>query len=284
MQAEPLPLAFAAALDVLARRRAAAEPLDRIVAAVSRERHLGPRERRATADLAFGWARHASAVDNLVAAAVRAEGGLAPRRRVLDLAALCLAAVAGGLDVDDRASSGLPGSLRALVDDAAATGLALPVSLPEWLQRRLRAAHTEGADALLAALAKPAPTVLAIDPRRTSRDLVAAALHLRGVATTVSPLSPTGLRVTSGRLSLATLPGALRAAVWPMDDGSQAVGHAVGACAGERVLDLCAGGGGKARLLAGTGAQVVAADVDAGRLVRSLPEGVVEPVDLAPGR
>jgi 16S rRNA (cytosine967-C5)-methyltransferase len=58
-----------------------------------------------------------------------------------------------------------------------------------------------------------------------------------------------------------------------MDDGSQAVAHSVEARAGETVLDLCAGGGGKARILAATGARVVAADVDAGRLTRSLPEG-----------
>ena len=275
VQADPLPLAYAAALDVLARRRAAAEPLDRVVAAVARERHLGPRERRATADLAFGWARHAAAVDALVLASVKGEGGVAPRRRVLDTAAVCLAAVAAGLDVDDRALLALPGSLRALVDDAIDRGLNLPVSLPEWLVTRLRAAFGSDAEALLQALSKAAPTVLAVDRRRTSLDDVAAALRALKVTTAPSTVAPSALRVTGGRLSLAALPAPLRASVWPMDDGSQAVAHAVGAQPGERVLDLCAGGGGKARMLVSTGAHVVAADVDAGRLTRSLPAGSV---------
>lgn len=57
------------------------------------------------------------------------------------------------------------------------------------------------------------------------------------------------------------------AAVTVRDDGyvqdlsSQWVVEGVGACAGELVLDLCAGPGGKATGLAGTGAHVVAADV-----------------------
>jgi 16S rRNA (cytosine967-C5)-methyltransferase len=273
LENDPLPLAFAAALDVLARRRAAGEPLDRVAAAVARERHLGPRERRATADLAFGWARHAAAVDALVAAAVKGEGGVAPRRRVLDTAAVCLAAVAAGIDVDERALDALPGPLRALVEDALARGLALPVSLPDWLVARLRAAFGADADGMLVALSKPAPTVLAVDRRRASLTDVAAALQALKVTTTTSTISDSALRVTGGRLSLGALPAALRAAVWPMDDGSQAVAHAVGARPGERVLDLCAGGGGKARLLVSTGASVVAADVDGGRLSRSLPPG-----------
>jgi 16S rRNA (cytosine967-C5)-methyltransferase len=271
--ADPLPLAWAAALDVLARRRAAGEPLDRVVAAVARERHLGPRERRATADLAFGWARRASAVDDLVLAALRKEGGLAPRRRVLDLAALCLAAVAAGLDVDDRTRQALPPALLALVDDAVMSGLALPASLPDWLVARLRTTLGHDVDDVLAALSRPAPTVLAVDRRRASLDDVARALQAQQVTTTPSTVSPTALVITGKRMSLASLPPALRAATWPMDDGSQAIAHAVDARPGERVLDLCAGGGGKARLLVATSADVVAADIDEGRLTRSLPGG-----------
>jgi 16S rRNA (cytosine967-C5)-methyltransferase len=59
-----------------------------------------------------------------------------------------------------------------------------------------------------------------------------------------------------------------------MDEGSQVVATAVRAQPGERVLDVCAGGGGKSRILVGTGATVVAADIDGGRLRVSLPEGV----------
>ncbi len=270
-----LPLVLQAALDVMARQRAAGEPLDRVVADVARERHLGPRERRVTGDLVFCWARHARTVQGLIDDAVSHERGTVPRRRLLDLCALCLAGIANGVDVDARALTALPDVLRALVQDAAATGLHLPSSLPTWLRRRLEAGFGVDAPALIEALATPAVPVLCIDPRRLSRDDVIAALRAQGATGVPSSFSPLGVRVVEGRFSWAKLPAAVAAACWPMDDGSQAVGLAVGAVAGERVLDLCAGGGGKARLLSLGGADVVAADVDGGRLLKSLPAQVL---------
>ena len=52
---------------------------------------------------------------------------------------------------------------------------------------------------------------------------------------------------------------------WPQSRGSQLAGAAVGARAGERVLDLCAAPGGKATQLAAAGAEVVAVEKHAGR-------------------
>jgi len=52
---------------------------------------------------------------------------------------------------------------------------------------------------------------------------------------------------------------------WPQSRGSQLAGSAVGARAGERVLDLCAAPGGKATQLAAAGAQVVAVEKHPGR-------------------
>jgi 16S rRNA (cytosine967-C5)-methyltransferase len=58
---------------------------------------------------------------------------------------------------------------------------------------------------------------------------------------------------------------------WPQSRGSQLAGAAVGARAGERVLDLCAAPGGKATQLAAAGADVVAVEKHAGR-ARELEE------------
>jgi 16S rRNA (cytosine967-C5)-methyltransferase len=58
---------------------------------------------------------------------------------------------------------------------------------------------------------------------------------------------------------------------WPQSRGSQLAGAAVGARAGERVLDLCAAPGGKATQLAAVGAQVVAVEKHPGR-ARELEE------------
>jgi 16S rRNA (cytosine967-C5)-methyltransferase len=64
--------------------------------------------------------------------------------------------------------------------------------------------------------------------------------------------------------------GGLRAP-WPQSRGSQLAGTAVGAEAGERILDLCAAPGGKATQLAATGADVVAVEKHSGR-ARELEE------------
>lgn len=273
--ASPLPLVVQVCLDVIARHRAAEEPLDRVVAAVGRERHLGGRERRAVADLAFAWSRHKLAVEAIVDDAVRRARGMAPGRRHKDLAGVLLAVIAGGadVDVDDAVIAAVPDGIREAVVDARDNGLTLRATLPRWLEMALdRSWGTESA-AVRAALGKSAQPVVAVDVRAVSLDDVVAALAALSVRVERSPLSPTALVVVEGRLRLPQLPPPLRRAVWPMDDGSQAVAHAVGALPGERVLDLCAGGGGKARLLTHTGATVVAVDKDAGRLLRSTPKG-----------
>jgi 16S rRNA (cytosine967-C5)-methyltransferase len=62
-----------------------------------------------------------------------------------------------------------------------------------------------------------------------------------------------------------------RGLVWPQSRGSQLAGLAVGAQAGERVLDLCAAPGGKATQVAERAAEVVAVELHAAR-ARELQE------------
>ncbi len=277
-----LPLVFAAALDAVARHRAAGEPLERALADVSRARRLGPRERRAVGDAIFSWARLRGAVEGLVDDAVAEAGGIKPSRRDRDLAALLLAEAGGGADPDPRARARLTPELRALVDEAAARGLpAAHSALPAWLDDALRHAHGDAAPALVAALGRPAPLVLAFDPRHVDAAAVMAAIAAGGAEATPSPVVPDALRVgdRKGRapLRIAALPEAVRRFVWPMDDGSQAVAAAVEVRPGELVLDLCAGGGGKARFLSARGARVVAADLSPERLA-AVPADVLRVV------
>ena len=62
--------------------------------------------------------------------------------------------------------------------------------------------------------------------------------------------------------------------VWPQSRGSQLAGLCVGACAGERVLDLCAAPGGKATQLAEAATEVVAVEKHPGR-ARELEQNAV---------
>lgn len=267
LSADPMPLAIAAALDAIARHRATSEPLERAVNDVVRQRHLGPRERRALGDLVFAWARRRQAAERLVDDALAREGGIKPARRDRDLCALLIAQAAAGLEPDPRATGRLDPLLAGVVADIVARGLAPDPdqALPAWLGDAMKRAHPADAAELVRALGQPAPLVLAVEPARASLADVTAAVAARGARAVPSPVAPSALRI-EGRLSIGALPPEVRDAVWPMDDGSQAVAFAVDARPGDLVLDLCAGGGGKTRLLQTSGARVVSADVSLERL------------------
>jgi 16S rRNA (cytosine967-C5)-methyltransferase len=84
-------------------------------------------------------------------------------------------------------------------------------------------------------------------------------------------LAPGCLEVLGRTAGLTGLSSLRDGWVEPQDEGSQLLARALGAHAGETVLDRCAGAGGKALSLAGavgTGGRVHCCDVDAGRLAR----------------
>ncbi len=123
----------------------------------------------------------------------------------------------------------------------------------------------------LRALARRAPLDLRANTLRQSRDAVAESLADVGAEPT--PLSPLGLRVPIGEdgrgPALHVDPLFLEGGFEIQDEGSQLASLLAGAQAGETVVDLCAGGGGKALALAcltDNGARLIATDADPRRL------------------
>ncbi|MFO0585595.1 MAG: RsmB/NOP family class I SAM-dependent RNA methyltransferase [Anaeromyxobacter sp.] len=146
-------------------------------------------------------------------------------------------------------------------------------SFPDWLVVELQAAVGPKAPALADALNLPGPVALRANRLRTDRDALAALLAAEGVATRPSELAPDGLVCTSPRPNVLGLSAHREGLLEVQDEASQLAGSAVGARPGEEVLDLCAGAGGKALLLAaavGPGGRVHATDADPARLERLL--------------
>ena len=116
----------------------------------------------------------------------------------------------------------------------------------------------------------PAPVTLRANTARVSRDALATALHAeRPDASLVpSPVAPDGLEAR--QLDAPSATRAFQGGLYVIQDaGAQVVAELCGAAQGERILDACAGNGGKTAhllALAGGPVRVDALDVSADKL------------------
>ncbi len=168
---------------------------------------------------------------------------------------------------------------------------AVSLEVPDWLLPLLVAQFGDQTAAEIAALTAPATLDLRTNLLRGSREEAAAALATEGIDTRPTALSAWGLRV-SGRQPVMATQAFKDGLVEIQDEGSQLVVQAVGAGPEMRVLDYCAGAGGKTLGLAmamGNRGHVVACDVSEPRLdgaVRRLRRAGVHNVErhlLLPG-
>jgi 16S rRNA (cytosine967-C5)-methyltransferase len=164
---------------------------------------------------------------------------------------------------------------RLTADDAGlgpTSGLereAIRLSLPTWLLEHLIGElGRDDATAFAAASNRHAPITLRANRARISREDLAAQLAAEGVPTHPATLARDGLVLERGARVFGL--EAFRAGLFEvMDEGSQLVAETVAPPPRGRVLDACAGAGGKtlalAGLLSGRG-RVVASDRDPRRL------------------
>lgn len=145
--------------------------------------------------------------------------------------------------------------------------------LPDWLWDALGEALPEEREALARALLKPAPLDLRVNPLKTTRDAVQAALASAGIAAAPTPYSPLGLRV-QGKPALQHHPLFQSGAIEVQDESSQLVGYLVAPKRSDMVVDFCAGAGGKTLLLGAlmrSQGRLYAFDVSARRLANLKP-------------
>ncbi len=148
---------------------------------------------------------------------------------------------------------------------------AVALDIPDWLLPLLRRSLGAETDAVLAALRDRAPVTLRVNVARAGLAEVAAMLAETGIASAPHPVAPTALVLEGAPRGLTALP-AFRDGLFELQDaGSQALVDRVPLEAGARILDLCAGGGGKTLALSARGAgPIFAHDVEPGRM-RDLP-------------
>ena len=158
---------------------------------------------------------------------------------------------------------------------AGATGLLHPempegvrLDLPEWVLPGFRDRFGDRLAEEAAAMEAAAPLDLRANLLKTTRQDAAAALAAEGIETTPTPISPWGLRVAERRPVTSTR-AFQDGLIEVQDEGSQLIALLTDARPGMRVLDLCAGAGGKTLALAANmrnRGRLTACDVNAPRL------------------
>ena len=259
--------------------RAAAELLDAILtgtppADAQRDRYfrahkeMGVRDRGFVAETVYACLRERRVLEQLAAA---------PKPATSDLVAACL--ITQGYSGRALEALGYRGDARALAErvrglDRAALPFAVRTNLPDWLAERLIAQFGEAETLeLAAALNRPAPLDLRVNNLKAERQTVRTRLEREGFSTEPTPYSPVGLR-RAERAPLFNTQCFKDGWLEVQDEGSQLLSYLLEPKRHERVVDFCAGAGGKTlhlgALMANTGT-VYAFDVSPRRLEKLKP-------------
>jgi 16S rRNA (cytosine967-C5)-methyltransferase len=249
--------------DIDARRRPAADALKDWGLA---HRFAGSSDRAAIAGLVYDTLRRKSSSAWLMgeAGARAAVVGMLRRERGLDLeeiAGLCSGTRFAPAPLTDAERAALAGGSLA---SAPATVLG---DYPDWLDPHFSRVFGEARAAEGAALASRAPLDLRVNTLKAEReDVLPKLAHLNAEPTRWSPI---GLRIRlaaeAKSPAIHAEPPFLKGAIEIQDEGSQLAALFAGAKAGEQVVDLAAGAGGKSLALAAVmenRGQIYATDID----------------------
>ena len=137
---------------------------------------------------------------------------------------------------------------------------------PAWLGPKLQASLGEDFAAILQALQRRAPVFLRVNLARLSRDAAMEALAEDEIETLPVTWVHSALEVTKNARKIQTSAAYQTGLVELQDASSQAVVVGLYLTPSAKVLDYCAGGGGKALALAARGAKVWAHDAYPARM------------------
>lgn len=249
-----------AAIDLLNRWRAG-QPAEAALTQWGRaSRFAGSGDREAVRDLVFRAIRQARSLAVL--------GGGADGRSLLLGMARADGTVPGWDGLGHAPAPLTPDEQARLAAPLPALDRAEALDCPDWLLPLFDDSLGPRADAVLESLRHRAPVFVRANRLRATPERARAALAAEGIEAVAHPLAQTALEVTSGMRKLRNAKAFADGLVELQDAASQAVALAFAAALPPRarVLDYCAGGGGKALALAAEGLNVSAHDADPGRM------------------
>lgn len=277
-----------AAIELLEQVWAGDEPVDRLTDSYFRKRrYAGAGDRRAIIETLYNVLRHRARLDWWIE---RTGTNLSPDPRTRIIAELALENKSSPQETKAIFSGAthcpepLTGPEETLAESLYGRPLTHPempapvtMEYPDWMDRSLQALWPERLAAEMSALNQPAPVDLRVNLLKSTPDEARQSLKNDNIETEPTPLSPIGLRL-AGKARLAGTAAFKNGWIEIQDEGSQLIALLTGAQPGMKVVDFCAGGGGKSLALAASmstnGAidgRLWACDISARRLERMAP-------------
>lgn len=234
-----------------ARVQAAIEILDRILDGDPTEKALTGWARRSR----FAGSKDRAAVRDHVFDAIRCKRSFAALGGAMTGRGLMLGALRSAGSDPAAFFTGVAHAPDPLTTSEVAAGRAHAqgaeaLDLPDWLWQAFQLSLGDDAEPVAQALRQRAPVHLRVNAARLSREDARAALAGEGVETEPHPAAPYALTVVEGARRIRQSAAFRDGLVELQDAASQAVVAALPLQAGMRVLDYCAGGGGKALAMA----------------------------------
>ena len=274
---------IAAAIDILTAIDEGGRPADDTAAEYfRRRRYIGAKDRAQVAAYVYAVLRHRAVLDWWIARASKDEIAPAARSRVI--AALLLIdkwppeEIAASFDGGRFRPAALTPAETRLTRALAGRTLTHPempravaCDLPDWLEPHLAALYGRRLEDEMAALNAPAPLDLRVNTLKADRETARRTLAAEHIDAEPTPWSPLGLRLKH-RAPLAATQAFKDGLIEVQDEGSTLAALLADARRGMRVVDFCAGAGGKTLALAArmqNRGKLVACDVASWRLERA---------------
>ncbi|MFZ2633716.1 MAG: 16S rRNA (cytosine(967)-C(5))-methyltransferase RsmB [Desulfosalsimonadaceae bacterium] len=158
------------------------------------------------------------------------------------------------------------------IEENPARALSISKSFPLWMiQRWFQRFGIEETAQLCDAHNTIPPITIRINPLRTDRDTLSGILASETDAVFPTPYSPDGLSFTGAKQSIQDFAAFKKGLFQVQDEAAQLISFFLSPQPGERILDACAGLGGKTghigQLMKNSG-QIIAADSDGEKLTR----------------
>lgn len=242
-------------IDCITKFRASNYPLKNIAQDLIKLRKLNSSERKYFLDLVFSWARESNIVIKFLESSIKFFSGLSNQQK--DNLALDILAHKNLLDRE---------KYDLFVKNLNEKKYLLACG--DLIAEELIQSFGEQASCVAKSLWQRPDNYLAFDYKKVSLEQVCEELARVNIIVSSHANASYALKII-GNFNWELIPENIKPHVWLMDAGSQIIAHCVQAKKHERVLDMCVGEGGKARLIALRECELVALDNNPERLIHA---------------